>query len=187
MSVGSPSPARYAVNTAKAVEVVVWLANARPDIDIYHVVKAAFVADRLHLNRYGRPVIGDDYDADLYGPKGRCVWGLLRRDPIELLALGDNGPALPFTVLDDRKWAVVADRDANLQRLSGSDVACLQQALDEVGDLSFDYLVELTHQDPAYIAANGGRMLYENLLNRDDPQFLDKAHDLADRARQTVF
>lgn len=183
---GDPGAARYAVNTAKAVETILWLANAKPGIDIYHVVKCAFFADKDHLNRYGRPIAGDDYDADTYGPLGRVIYRLFRRDPIEMLALGSNG-TLPFRVVDEAQWVVEADREANTRLLSQSDIEALQKALDEVGDLSFDELVERTHREPAYVAANGGRMRYEDLLDPDDPYRAEKAADLADAARHAVF
>jgi hypothetical protein len=183
----TPYAARYAPNTAKAVEVILWLANQRPGIDIYHVVKSAFLADKDHLNRYGRPVTGDDYEADVYGPRGRCIWRLLRHQPLELLALDSNGSDLPFRVLDEQKWAVQADREPNLRILSRSDIDCLQRALTEVADLSFAELVELTHQEPAYIAANGGRMRYEDLLDPDDPHRTEKAADLAETARYAAL
>ena len=178
--------ARYAVHTAKAVETIVWLANAEPGIDIYHLVKSAFYADKEHLNRYGRPISGDDYDADTFGPLGRVIYRLIRRDPLELLALGGNGQ-LPFRVDGSQGWKVVADRDADMKLLSASDVECLQAGLDRVADLPFDDLVDLTHQEPAYLAANGGRMKYEDLLSRDDPHYKEKSRDLAETARYAVF
>ena len=177
--------ARYAVHTAKAVEVIVWLANAKPGIDVYHVVKCAFFAEKDHLNRHGRPITGDDYDAAAYGPLGRSVYGLLRRDPIEMLALGGNGQ-LPFRVRDDAGWVVVPDREVNARLLSASDIGALQRALD-VADLSFEALCDMTHEDPAYIAAAGGRMRYEDLLDPADPDHAAKAEDLADTARHAVF
>jgi uncharacterized phage-associated protein len=185
MSEGHPA-ARYAVHTAKAVETIVWLANAKPGIDVYHVVKCAFFADKDHLNRFGRPIAGDDYDADTYGPLGRSIYRLLRQDPIEMIALGGNG-ALPFRVFDDERWVVRADREANLRILSRSDVDALRRALDEIGDLSFDELVDRTHAEPAYVAANGGRMRYEDLLDPADSRRDEKAADLADAARHAVF
>lgn len=178
--------ARYAVDASKAVEAILWLANAKPGIDLYHVIKCIFFADKDHLNRYGRPVIGDDYIADTYGPLGQTVYGLLRRRPIELLALGSNGE-VPFRVLDERKWIVQAEREPNLRLLSRSDVEVLRRALDDVGDLSFAELVERTHQEPAYIAANGGRMRYEDLLDPADPDRDEKAADLAETARVAVL
>ncbi|HEY1932506.1 MAG TPA: Panacea domain-containing protein [Acetobacteraceae bacterium] len=176
--------ARYAVHTAKALETIVWLANANPGIDIYHVVKGAFYADKYHLNKYGRPISGDDYQADTYGPLGQSVYRLLNGDPIEMLALGGNGP-LPFAVGD--RWQVTADREANGRLLSASDVEALTYAIGFVRNLSFDDLVRLTHEEGAYIAADGGRMRYEDLLDEDDPRRKEKADDLAETARFAVF
>ncbi len=173
--------ARYAVHTAKALETIVWLAHERPGIDIYHVVKCAFYADKFHLNEYGRPIAGDDYDADIYGPLGRCIYRLLKGDPIEMLALGGNGN-LPFTI--DR-WQVVADRAPNLRLLSESDTEALRHALEQVGDLTFRELFDLSHEDEAYIAADGGRIRYEDLLEGPDREA--KAEDLAEAARFAVF
>jgi hypothetical protein len=47
--------ARYIPDTAKALEVILWLATECPGIDVYHVVKCAYYADKRHLNLYGRP------------------------------------------------------------------------------------------------------------------------------------
>jgi uncharacterized phage-associated protein len=176
--------ARYAVHTAKALETIVWLANASPGIDIHHVVKGAFYADKYHLNKYGRPIAGDDYQADAYGPLGQCVYRLLNGDPIEMLALGGNG-ILPFTI--GERWRVTADREANVRLLSESDVEALQHALALVGQRSFGELVEMTHQEKAYIDANGGRMKYEDLLDESDPNRDEKAADLAETARSAAF
>jgi uncharacterized phage-associated protein len=176
--------ARYAVRTGKVLEAIVWLAAASPEIDIYHLVKAAFYADKYHLNRYGRPLAGDDYQADIYGPLGQCVYRLLKGDPIEMLALGGNG-ILPFKVGD--QWRVTADREANTRILSVSDVEALRHGLDVVQPCTFDELVDMTHEEKAYIAANGGRMRYEDLLDEDDPQRDQKAEDLAGTARFAVL
>ena len=176
--------ARYAIHTAKAVETIVWLATERPEIDIYHVVKCAFYADKYHLNKYGRPIAGDDYDADVYGPLGRCVYRILKADPIEMLAVGGNGE-LPFTV--GQRWKVTADREPNTRILSESDVEALKHAASEVADLTFDELVERTHRERAYIEANGGRMKYEDLLDVSDPLRDAKAEDLAETAPYAVF
>src|SRR5580658_6560324 len=143
--------ARYAIRTGKVLEAIVWLAAAAPEIDIYHLVKAAFYADKYHLNRYGRPIAGDDYQADIYGPLGQCVYRLLKGDPLEMLALGGNG-TLPFKVGD--RWRVTADREANARILSASDIEALQHGLGVVEPHTFDELVDMTHEKRAYIAAN---------------------------------
>src|SRR5438876_12124425 len=176
--------ARYAVNTAKALEVILWLASARPGIDVYHAVKGAFYADKWHVNHFGRPIAGDDYNADQYGPLGDVVYGLLKGDPIEILALGGNGD-LPFTV--EGVFEVRPTRGPNTNRLSVSDIEALQHGLDFVADKTFDELVEISHQDPAYIAADGGRMRYEDLLDPDDPDRKEKAAQLAETAPSSAL
>ncbi len=176
--------ARYATKTAKALEAILWLANASQGIDIYHVVKAAFYADKYHLNRYGRPISGDEYYADRYGPLAQCVYGLLTDNPLEMLALELNGP-LPFKI--QQPWRVIPDREANLRLLSESDIEALAHGLRQVEGRTFDDLVQMTHNEKAYVEANGGRMKFEDLLDEDDPDRDEKAADLAETARVAVF
>jgi len=176
--------ARYVPHTAKTLEVILWLANASQPIDIYHVVKAAFYADKYHLNKYGRPISGDEYQADRYGPLGQCIYGLLIQSPLEMLALETNGP-LPFQI--GRAWCVVAEREANARLLSESDIEALAYGLEQVAGRSFDDLVRATHDEKAYIEANGGLMRFEDFLDEDDPHHDEKSADLAETARNTVF
>jgi hypothetical protein len=176
--------AQYIPHTAKALEVILWLAKASPEIDIYHVVKAAFYADKYHVNKYGRPISGDEYQADMYGPLGQCIYGLLKHEPLKMLALDTNGP-LPFTL--GSKWRVFPEREANARLLSESDIEALGYGLEQVRGKSFDDLVRMTHDERAYLEANGGRMKYEDLLEDDDPHREAKATDLAETARNTVF
>jgi len=158
----------------------VWLAKKRPRIDIYHVVKCAFYADKYHVNKYGRPIAGDHYVADTYGPLGKAVYGLIKGDPFEILALGGNGN-LPFKT-EGPHLQVIATRDANSNRLSASDVEALEWAVDEYADKTFDELYDESHADPAYIAAEGGTMRYEDLLDARDPEREAKAQDIQERA-----
>jgi uncharacterized phage-associated protein len=176
--------AQYTVHTAKAVETILWVANARPGIDLYHLIKTVYFADRSHVAKYGRPIFGENYKADTYGPKGTTVYGLLNGDAMEQIALGNNGP-LPFKL--GEAWTVIADRDANERMLSASDIAALKSALDKVADMSFEDLVEITHNDPAYQAANGGRIKYEDMLDSNDPKYEVLAEDLSESARTLAF
>lgn len=168
-------PARYKIHTAKALEVILWLVNERPGMDVYHVVKCAFYADKYHLNEYGRPIAGDLYQAARYGPLGQSVYGLLTNNPLDALALGLNFP-VPLTVRPG--WQVYADREPNLNRLSESDVEALRHAVERYADMSFNELVELSHSERAYQRAFGGPMRYEDLL--------DETPDLGQRQSDIV-
>ena len=174
---------RYVANTAKALEVVLWLANEQPGIDVYHVVKAVFYADKHHVTIHGRPICGDSYSAAPYGPLAQIIHGILRQDPISMLALGDNGD-LPFEV--NKRYQIMAYRSSNPRRLSASEVAALRVGLGHVRVMSFGELYDETHNDPAYINAGGGRMDYRDFLPEDMPDRHDKAEDLADTAGSMV-
>lgn len=78
-------------------------------------------------------------------------------------------------------------RVANERVLSSSDVASLQRALDEAGNLSFEDLIDHTSADHAYRAASGGRIRYEAMLHEDDPRRAEKAEDWLDTACRAVF
>jgi hypothetical protein len=170
---------RYTPNSSKAVEVILWLATALDGLDIYHLVKAVFFADKAHIAKYGRPICGDNYDAAAYGPLPEVVYGLLRFDPIEILATGGNGK-LPFRV--DDHYGVHADRAANMRKLSSSDIEALSFGLEHVRGRSFDDIFIETHEDPAYINASGRRMDYRDFIAIDDPLRAEKIIDIMETA-----
>lgn len=175
---------RYKTNVSKALEVILWIATRRPGMDIYHVVKAAFFADKMHVARYGRPVSGDSYTAAPWGPLPQVVYNLLRHSPIEMIALDSNGE-LPFEV--DTKLRVYAHREANDRRLSRSDVEALEYGVGHVADRSFDDIFEETHADPAYLNAGGHLMDYRDFIPDDDADKPSKAEDIEETACYAVF
>jgi uncharacterized phage-associated protein len=178
------SPPRYIPSPEKALETILWLANEWPGIDVYHIVKAAFYADKHHVSEYGRPIVGDQYEAAPFGPLPQVIYGLLRHDPIELLAFETNG-ALPFDV--DSSYRVTAQREANLRRLSESDVEALRRGLGRVRGKTFRELYDETHADPAYQRASGIRMDYREFIDDSDPEKAEKAEYLAEVASIAVL
>jgi hypothetical protein len=174
---------KYAPSAAKAVEVIVWIASERPGIDIYHVVKTAFFADKSHISQWGRPIVGDTYAAAPYGPLPQVIYGLLKRDPIEMLAFGGNGD-LPFLV---DGYRVRAARAPNTRLLSKSDLSALRFGLEHTDGKSFDDLYVETHDDPAYIRAQSGIMDYRDFISDADPQKARKVAYLSEVAPVAVF
>jgi hypothetical protein len=176
--------ARYVPSVSKALEVILWFANRQPGIDIYHIVKGAFYADKQHVATYGRPIIGDDYRAAPFGPLPQVVYALLRKQPIELIALGSNGD-LPFRI--DEVHRVYADRSANDRKLSASDIAALEIGWMTVADKSFDELFEMTHDDPAYLNAISGAMDYRDFVPQSADNRAKKIEFLEETAPVAVL
>ena len=172
---------RYIPSVAKALELILWLAERQPGIDVYHIVKAAFYADKFHVDKYGRPVVGDQYRAAWWGPLPQVIYGLLCFQPMEILALGGNGK-LPFRV-EKETFRVYGDRGPNTRRLSASDIKALEHGWNEVHDKTFDELVMKTHGDPAYQNAVAGAMDYRDFVPQSDPDRKKKIEYLEEIAR----
>lgn len=175
---------RYIPNAQKALEVILWIVTEKPGFDVYHVVKAAFFADKYHLRNYGRPICGDLYSAAPFGPLPQVVYNLLKRDPIEMIALDSNGN-LPLTI--DNAHRVYGEREPNLRRLSETDREALKFGVKHVDGRRFDDIYGETHDDPAYFKAEGLQMDYRDFLAEDDPLRDDKAEMIEETARSAVF
>lgn len=174
--------ARYPANMAKALEVVLWLADKDPEIDFHKILKLLFFADKYHLNKYGRPIVGGTYLADIYGPVSQPVYLILREEPLTAEMLERNGEP-PFKVVS--RYKVRAERSANRRLLSASDAEALDHAHRLYGHLSFREITELSHDEFAYQNADGGEMRYEDFLE-DGPDREERAEDLAEVSRRSL-
>ncbi|WP_163005992.1 Panacea domain-containing protein [Methylobacterium brachiatum] len=146
----------------------------------YDIVKSLFVADRAHLNRFGRPITYDNYVAMKHGPVPSLAYDFLK----------GNGKALSTYGLSSLPWtrasaeyrgsgcyiftdATTVDEEAVL---SQSDMAALDTALHAIINLSFGQVRKLTHSDPAYKEAwaavgEGGSNPMSLGLLFDEPNF----------------
>jgi hypothetical protein len=174
----------YVTNTVKALEAILWIAEKEPSFDVYHVVKAAYFADKHHIATYGRPVCGDAYSAAPYGPLPQVMYGLLKGEPLELIALDSNGE-LPFSIAS--KFTIRPSRGPNLRKLSGTDVEALTIGIEHVRGRSFDAIFHETHEDPAYLRAEGARMDYRDFVPDDDPHKHEKTEIIEETAPYAVF
>lgn len=111
-------------NKQAAIEAVLYVAERVGDRkDMHKIFMTLYFADREHLARYGRGVTGDTYIAMEFGPVPSHI------DDLFKAVRGDS-----FS--PDR-----ADTD----RLSETDIECLDHAIAMCKDKSFDELTEMSH------------------------------------------
>lgn len=141
------------------------------------VNKLLFLADKLHLVRFGRPITGDWYAAMAHGPVPSATDNMLD-------ALEDNAP---YPGVDFLRGQVALDRRFQYPRLaptgadfnvadylSESDMETLQEIMRLYGDRSFTDLRRLTHDMPAYEKAwqsrtcNMAEMNFADFFEEDD-------------------
>jgi uncharacterized phage-associated protein len=180
---------RFIPNSAKVVEALTWLANKRPGIDIFHVCKVLFLADREHLRRYGRPILGDRYIAMDDGPVPSHAYNVAQRDGHHVDGMTLEIASSAFTY--DASGAhprMFPKREPNEKLFSRTDLTVLAEMTEKFADMSFWDLWNIVHDDAAYKAArsNDGKnqdMSYELLLNPEDPHTRDIIANMRENAQ----
>jgi uncharacterized phage-associated protein len=177
----------------KALAVLVYLASTPetvPAFDKYKAGKLLFLADKHHLVRYGRPILGDDYRALVYGPIPQRTMDALHVLVGDQTAWSGEEAATAERlgeVLDvDHRYSyarLAAKITPNLDSLSLSEQRTLEHIVAEYGKRSFDELKILTHGMPAYRKAWEQRgtglavaMDYEDFFE-EDPDAIAGARD----------
>lgn len=141
----------YRTNYTKAIEAIVWLANKNPDIDIYHVAKILYFAEKTHLNRYGRPIIGATYIRMDYGQVPSEVRDLITKntwmvEPDYLKSFSES-----IEINKDPYEKLTSLRNADINFFSDTDIECLEESLKRYGNLTFTQLKEISHIEKTWI------------------------------------
>lgn len=145
---------------AKIIEAIAYIvaeaARRKHVVTQYDVLKTLFLADKSHLNEYGRPITFDNYYAMKAGPVASVAFDLLKENVRTVRRFGIKN--LPWCKSDPEpgsgrcyysKAKLVHDEDI----LSPSDVQALNDALTTIKSLTFAQISKLTHADAAYTEA----------------------------------
>ena len=139
-------PIRFRANREKITETVVWLAGKAPGLTLDKVARILFLADKSHLNRFGRLVTGDAYLAADNGPFPREAMAVISAGPAGVILSGD-GSRLAQAV-----------RDPDLDLFSKTDLDALGEALAAVSAMTGRDILSEARQEPCWAGArkNGG-------------------------------
>lgn len=159
------SPFRY--DPHKAVHVVAYLAGKDlPDMSAFKIAKLLFWADKIHLQRYGRPVTASTWERTNHGPipseilnvlnvlSGTDTKDIAKRD---FDAVADEARRLLRVVLADHP-KFVATAPADLDYFSDSDLEVLDRVVADYGRLCISAIWDKVHAEPAVRKADEGRV-----------------------------
>lgn len=148
-------PLKFRPKFEKIVELLLYLAHARPDADKYQAVKFFYLADREHLERYGRPITNEFYYALDYGPVASVTLDILNGSPWPLRQLGIK--ELPFEIEEGKTkdgynttFIRKPLRKFNPELFSKSDLKVFDAIVDKYRNATFDELFKITHDHFAY-------------------------------------
>lgn len=141
----------YRINYEKAIETLVWLANKNPNIDIYHIAKILYFAEKTHLNRYGRPIIGATYTRMDFGQCPSEIRDLITKNAwmVEPDYLVRFSTAIEINKEPYDKLKSL--RNADMKYFSDTDIECLEESLDKYVGLSFDQLKKISHEERTWV------------------------------------
>lgn len=120
----------------------------------YDIAKSLFLADRFHLNNFGRPITFDNYVAMKHGPVPSLAYDMLKLNTPMLRRYDVRGLPWQREQADHlglgcfRFFESSIENEASI--LSASDIEVLSNALSTVKGLTFGQIRELTHGDIAY-------------------------------------
>jgi uncharacterized phage-associated protein len=154
-------------NETKTVEVLAYVAKQWSGITPFFISKVLFFADRDHLCAYGRPVTGDTYIAMPAGPVPSRVYDIVK-DNLDLF--GDPKAIVDAVRIDhnEKTARIYSRRDPNLDMLSETDTAVLDQSIRFCRDRSISDLSRITHQEAAWTEAPINGVMDLELLVPED-------------------
>jgi len=178
----------YRMNYEKAIEVMVWLANKNPGIDIYHVAKILYYAEKTHLNRYGRPIIGATYIKMEFGQVPSEIRDLITKnawvvepDHLEKFSAAIKIDKEPHDKLNSL-------RNADLKYFSDTDIECLEESLNKHGNLSFAQLKKISHEERTWINTEQNEKIdYLLMVDEDNEDKKEIIEDIRTSSQYVIF
>jgi len=150
-------------------------------------IKLIYLADRLHLRKYGRPIVGDAYWAMKLGPVGSRTKRVAELDTMPDEAFAYAKKYIKPT--DDKKQSFVSLQPVDTDLFSQTDLECLETVYQHFSDKDQFELAELSHKYPEWAkharALKGGKkrvpMDYNDFFadtEKNDPLFAQSKSDL---------
>lgn len=134
---------RQDFDKSKALNALLYVVNRIDRKDFHKIFKILYFADRQHLANWGRSITGDTYIAMEAGPVPSRIYDMLK------IVRGDSymedveGLSSFFTV--DHWMFVNPLSDADLKKLSKSEMAELDDSIKRYGSLPYEKIKELSH------------------------------------------
>jgi uncharacterized phage-associated protein len=174
--VRAPTRISFRFDPEKLANVLAFLAERVKDLDKLKAAKLLYFADKYHLVRYGRPIIGDRYHSLDYGPVPSKALDIMNQ------AMHDDPPVVakqPLRRLLERYIEVDkgyrhprfrAKRHPDQDVFSESEIEALEHTLANYGGKSGAELINISHKEAAWKDVKGyGEIDYRLFLKDASP------------------
>lgn len=155
------------IDVDAAANAIAYIAGRVSNPSFHKVFKVLYLAEKDHLSRHGRTIVGDTYIAMKYGPVPSAIYDGLK-------ALKGTAPADPdladlvvrlgnLVHVNGSQLTPIGEPD--LDWLSDSDVECLDECIKNFGTKSFRELSVISHDDAWSNAPTNGVITVESLVD----------------------
>lgn len=177
-----PDAIRFRFAADKALAILHWVALRHPAIGIKAVLAACYLAEKDHLNRFGRPIFGASYRAMTSGPVPVEIYQMLKGEPYWLAETARE--RFPWEISGTDLFPVVSD-EPSLDCLSKSDLDAVAAAIDKAMRLRLDRRTAETH-GPDWQTARLGWIAYEDMFD-ETPDKAERIDDIRCIAHLSVL
>lgn len=160
----APAMGPHTFDPGKATEAILFVAN-RARGDMYATLKLLYLADKLHLHRYGRFLFGDEHHALPYGPVPQGAYDLVKYVRGTSHAV-EYPPAREAFVLEGNTIRTLREVDTSV--FSDSDEECLSEVLEQFAGANFNGLKQATHDEAFHATGRGQRIAPEAIASMSD-------------------
>jgi uncharacterized phage-associated protein len=136
-----------AFEVSKAIAAIGYLVE-RTKETMYPIMKMMYLADKLHLERFGRFIAGDNYTAMEKGPVPSHAYNMIKkvRGDVNCRDGSDLAIACDFLIYrDDHR--IDLKREPDYDELSASDIECLQEVVDIYQRVGKWAVRDMSHDD----------------------------------------
>ena len=142
---------KFKFDIDKALSAILYVSRTliqskHKDADYYRVLKMLYFADKKHIAKYGRPILGDDYIAMEHGPVPSKTYDIVKIVTGSSVCKDLEGYRNFFTV---NNYNIIPQANADMDDFSETDIECLDESIAENWTLSFGQLKTKSH-DSAY-------------------------------------
>ncbi len=154
----------------KATQALNLLARKKDGkINKMKAIKLIFLADRLHLRKYGRPIIGDMYWAMKLGPVGSLTKNVAELSSISADVLAYAKKYIKPT--DEQKQTFISLKPEDLSVFSKTDLECLEAVYETFSDKDQFELADITHTYPEWLKHKKELMAGKKRIKMDYDDF----------------
>ncbi|MES2701757.1 MAG: Panacea domain-containing protein [Bacteroidota bacterium] len=135
---------KFEFDIDKTLNAALYVVTKIPSCDKHKLFKVLYFAEKDHLSKYGRPITGDYYVAMKYGPVPHFLCDAIK-------SAYESNPFFNMDVETEQYFEVIdgiyvgAKRQANTDHLSESDIVCIDKAIAQYKDASFNTLTTQSH------------------------------------------